>query len=97
MHAHGRQERPAGVQGRRQERAPTARPHLLAVPAVLPALTAVIADNDALAVAAPWLVAAAGSAAAAAGIIARIMAAPAVEQLLDRLGIGLPDTGGGTE
>ncbi|MER7788731.1 hypothetical protein [Streptomyces sp. NPDC097640] len=75
----------------------TAIQTLLAVAAVLPALAAVIADNDALAVAAPWLVAAAGSAAAAAGIVARIMATRAVEQLLDRLGIGLPDTGDGTE
>ncbi|AUA10064.1 hypothetical protein GTZ89_13240 [Streptomyces sp. SID8382] len=75
----------------------TAIQTLLAIAAVLPALAAVIADNDALAVAAPWLVAAVGSAAAAAGIVAHIMATPAVEQLLDRLGIGLPDTGGGTE
>nr|WTB07384.1 hypothetical protein OG546_26105 [Streptomyces antimycoticus] len=75
----------------------TAIQTLLAVAAVLPALAAVIADNDALAVAAPWLVAAAGSAAAAAGIIARLMATPAVEQLLDRLGIGLHDTGGDIE
>ncbi|MFJ2196965.1 hypothetical protein [Streptomyces violaceusniger] len=75
----------------------TAIQTLLAVAAVLPALAAVIADNDALAVAAPWLVAAAGSAAAAAGIIARLMATPAVERLLDRLGIGPDDTGGVTE
>ncbi|MEU8721523.1 hypothetical protein [Streptomyces antimycoticus] len=70
----------------------TAIQTLLAVAAVLPALAAVIADNDALAVAAPWLVAAAGSAAAVAGIIARFTATPAVERLLDRLGIGLDDT-----
>ncbi|ATL86678.1 hypothetical protein DNK48_10610 [Streptomyces malaysiensis subsp. malaysiensis] len=54
----------------------TAIQTLLAIAAVLPALAAVIADNDALAVAAPWLVAAVGSAAAAAGIVAHIMATP---------------------
>ncbi|HEY1179132.1 MAG TPA: hypothetical protein VGF17_23505 [Phytomonospora sp.] len=67
----------------------TALQTLAAVAAVLPALAAVIADNDALAVAAPWLVAAAASAAAAAALFARIMATPAVEALLDRLGLGL--------
>jgi hypothetical protein len=69
---------------------------LAAVAAVLPALAAVVADSSELAVAAPWLIAAAGSAAVAAGVVARIMAAPAFEALLDRFGIGLRDdrTGG---
>lgn len=73
----------------------TALQTLAAVAAVLPALAAVVADSDALAVAAPWLVAAAASAAAAAGVFARIMATPAVEQLLARLGLGLTDPGDG--
>ncbi|WP_424862094.1 hypothetical protein [Streptomyces sp. MMS24-I29] len=68
---------------------------LAAVAAVLPVLAAVVADSDALAVAAPWLVAAAASAAAVAGIVARVMAHPAGEQLLDRLGLGLVDDDGG--
>jgi hypothetical protein len=71
---------------------------LAAVAAVLPALAAVVADSSELAVAAPWLVAAAGSAAVAAGVVARIMAAPAFEALLDRFGIGLrDDRPGGTD
>jgi hypothetical protein len=38
----------------------------------------------------PWV---AGALAVAAGL-ARVMALPAVEQLLDRVGLGLTDTGG---
>lgn len=64
---------------------------LAAVAAVLPALAAVVADSSELAVAAPWLVAAAASAAVVAGVVARIMAATSFEALLDRLGIGLRD------
>ncbi|MEU3097225.1 hypothetical protein ABZ690_21185 [Streptomyces sp. NPDC006967] len=63
---------------------------LAAVAAVLPALAAVVADS-ALAVAAPWLVAAAVTAAGAAAIVARVMASPMVEALLDRFGLGLVD------
>ncbi|MBP0456261.1 hypothetical protein [Streptomyces montanisoli] len=69
----------------------TAIQTLLAVAAVLPALAAVLADSE-LAVAAPWLIAAAGSAAAVAGVVARVMASPVVERVLARLGIGLTDT-----
>ncbi|MEU0084884.1 hypothetical protein [Streptomyces sp. NPDC006274] len=38
----------------------------------------------------PWV----GAALATAGGLARVMALPAVEQLLDRFGIGLVDEGG---
>ncbi|NEC28717.1 hypothetical protein G3I20_19570 [Streptomyces sp. SID8111] len=69
----------------------TALQTLAAVAAVLPALAAVVADSDALAAAAPWAVAAAVTAAGAAGVVARIMAAPAFERLLDRFGLGLTD------
>ncbi|MGW2497283.1 hypothetical protein ACWCV2_22640 [Streptomyces pseudogriseolus] len=69
----------------------TALQTLAAVAATLPALAALLADS-ALAVAAPWLVAAAVSAAAVAGIVARVMASPAFEALLDRFGLGLADT-----
>ena len=69
----------------------TALQTLAAVAAVLPALAAVLAESD-LAVTAPWAVAAAASAAAVAGIIARVMASPAFETLLGRLGLGLADT-----
>ncbi|MFB6846196.1 hypothetical protein ACFCXS_15225 [Streptomyces sp. NPDC056373] len=64
---------------------------LAAVAAVLPALAAVVADSSELAVAAPWLVAAAASAAVVAGVVARVMAAPAFEVVLDRFGIGMRD------
>lgn len=60
-----------------------------AVIAVVPPLAAVVADSDQLAVAAPWLVGAAATAAAFAGVVARAMAHPAVEALLDRFGLGL--------
>jgi hypothetical protein len=69
----------------------TALQTLAAVAAVLPALAAVVADSRELAVAAPWLIAAAASAAAVAGVVARIMAAPWFEAVLDRFGIGLRD------
>ena len=69
----------------------TALQTLAAVAAVLPALAAVVADSDALAVAAPWLITAAASAAAVAGVVSRVMASPVVEQLLDRFGLGLVD------
>lgn len=69
----------------------TALQTLAAVAAVLPALAAVVADSTELAVAAPWLVAAAASAAVVAGVVARIMAAPWFEVVLDRFGIGLDD------
>jgi hypothetical protein len=68
----------------------TALQTLAAVAAVLPALAAFVASSE-LAVAAPWLVAAAGSAAVVAGVVSRIMAAPAFERLLERFGIGLTD------
>lgn len=74
----------------------TALQTLAAVAAVLPALAAYVADSDALAVAAPWLVTAAVSAAAVAGVVARVMAHPAVEALLDRLGLGLDGEGDDT-
>ncbi|MFJ2909349.1 hypothetical protein ACIO8F_07925 [Streptomyces sp. NPDC087228] len=54
--------------------------------AALPAIVAASGIPSSL----PWV---AGALAVAAGA-ARIMALPAVEQLLDRLGIGLADTGG---
>ncbi|CAL9528415.1 hypothetical protein [Streptomyces sp. enrichment culture] len=68
----------------------TALQTLAAVAAVLPVLAAFLSDS-ALAVAAPWAVAAAGTAAVAAGIVARIMASDPFERLLDRFGIGLRD------
>ncbi|MFD7121892.1 hypothetical protein ACFWAA_33365 [Streptomyces sp. NPDC059922] len=67
----------------------TALQTFVAVVAVVPALAAVIADSTALAAAAPWAVAAAATAAGAAGIVARLMASPVVEQILDRFGLGL--------
>ncbi|MFF9261989.1 hypothetical protein [Streptomyces longwoodensis] len=73
----------------------TALQTLAAVAAVLPALAAVVADSDDLAVAAPWLVAAAVATGAVAGTVARIMASPAVEAFLDRFGLGLADDEGG--
>ncbi|MEV7243977.1 hypothetical protein AB0N92_22400 [Streptomyces sp. NPDC093248] len=72
----------------------TALQTLAAVAAVLPALAALLADSD-LAVAAPWIVGAAVSAAGVAGIVARVMASPAVEALLDRFGLGLVDDADG--
>lgn len=68
----------------------TALQTLAAVATVLPALAALLADSD-LAVAAPWAVAAAVSAAGVAGGVARVMASPVVEALLDRFGLGLVD------
>ncbi|MEU0675073.1 hypothetical protein ABZ330_19690 [Streptomyces sp. NPDC006172] len=74
----------------------TALQTFAAVVAVVPALAAVVADSGDLAVAAPWLVGAAATAAAVAGVIARAMASPVVEALLDRFGLGLvDDTDGG--
>ena len=64
---------------------------LVAVAAVVPALAVVIQQSAGLADTAPWLVAGAGAAAGIAGGLSRLMATPAVEQLLDRLGIGLAD------
>ncbi|HEX5568486.1 MAG TPA: hypothetical protein VFY14_16440 [Streptomyces sp.] len=58
---------------------------------VLPALAAYVADSAALAVAAPWLVTAAVTTAGVAAVVARIMASPIVEQLLNRFGLGLAD------
>lgn len=69
----------------------TALQTFAAVVAVVPGLAAVVADSDQLAAAAPWAVAAAVTAAGAAGVAARIMASPIVEQLLDRVGLGLVD------
>jgi hypothetical protein len=69
----------------------TALQTFAAVVAVVPALAAVVADSGDLAVAAPWLVGAAATAAAVAGVIARAMASPVVEALLDRFGLGLVD------
>ncbi|MFF9705049.1 hypothetical protein ACF1FE_28265 [Streptomyces griseofuscus] len=73
----------------------TALQTFAAVVAVLPALAAVVADSPDLAAAAPWAVAAAASAAVAAGVVARVMAHPAFEALLDRFGLGLVDDDGG--
>ncbi|MET7811793.1 hypothetical protein ABZT26_13145 [Streptomyces sp. NPDC005395] len=73
----------------------TALQTFAAVVAVVPALAAVVADSDQLAAAAPWAVAAAVTAAGAAGVAARIMASPIVEQILDRFGLGLVDDDGG--
>ncbi|MEV7996543.1 hypothetical protein AB0O67_33050 [Streptomyces sp. NPDC086077] len=73
----------------------TALQTFAAVVAVVPALAAVVADSTALAAAAPWAVAAAATAAGAAGVVARIMASPVVEQILDRFGLGLVDDDGG--
>ncbi|WP_406412045.1 hypothetical protein OG923_24315 [Streptomyces halstedii] len=64
---------------------------LVAVAAVVPALAVVIQESAGLASTAPWLVGAAGTAAAIAGGLARIMALPAVEQLLAWFGLGLAD------
>jgi hypothetical protein len=69
----------------------TALQTFAAVVAVVPALAAIVADSGDLAVAAPWLVGAAATAAAVAGVIARAMASPVVEALLDRFGLGLVD------
>ncbi|WP_406125014.1 hypothetical protein OHQ89_23905 [Streptomyces canus] len=69
----------------------TALQTFAAVVAVVPALAAIVADSGDLAVAAPWLVGAAATAAAVAGVIARAMASPIVEALLDRFGLGLVD------
>ncbi|MBI0295700.1 hypothetical protein JBE04_14805 [Streptomyces sp. PRKS01-29] len=69
----------------------TALQTFAAVVAVVPALAAVVADSDQLAAAAPWAVAAAATAAGAAGVVARVMASPVVEQILDRFGLGLVD------
>jgi hypothetical protein len=69
----------------------TALQTFAAVVAVVPTLAAVVADSSDLAVAAPWLVGAAATAAAVAGVIARAMASPVVEVLLDRFGLGLVD------
>ncbi|MFF7146035.1 hypothetical protein ACFZB5_33380 [Streptomyces nodosus] len=71
----------------------TALQTFTAVVAVVPALAAVVADSDALAVAAPWAVAAAVTAAGAAGVAARIMASPLFEALLSRFGLGLANGG----
>ncbi|MFD5231029.1 hypothetical protein ACFWJ5_21315 [Streptomyces qaidamensis] len=73
----------------------TALQTFAAVVAVVPALAAVVADSGDLAVAAPWLVGAAVTAAAVAGVVARAMAHPAVEALLDRFGLGLVDDADG--
>ncbi|MET9914581.1 hypothetical protein ABZZ74_49195 [Streptomyces sp. NPDC006476] len=70
---------------------------LLAIAAVVPLLAAAIANTDGLAEALPWLAATAPTAATIAAGVARIMALPAVETFLDRLGIGLTDDGGSTE
>jgi hypothetical protein len=69
----------------------TALQTFAAVVAVVPALAAVVADSGDLAVAAPWLIGAAATAAAVAGVVARAMAHPVVEALLDRFGLGLVD------
>lgn len=66
----------------------------VAVVTLTPAAAAIAADSDALAAVAPWAVAAASTAAAVAGTLARIMAHPAVEALLDRVGLGLVDNEG---
>ena len=70
---------------------------LLAIATVIPLLAATIANADGLAEALPWLAATAPTAATVAAGFARIMALPAVEAFLDRLGIGLTDDGGDIE
>jgi hypothetical protein len=69
---------------------------IVGVAVALPLLAAAVAQSG-LADAWPWLAGAAGTAGAVAGAVARFMALPAVEQLLDRFGIGLVDDGGGGE
>jgi hypothetical protein len=49
-----------------------------------------IVDASGIPATLPWV----GIALAAAGGLARVMALPAVEQLLDKVGIGLVDDGG---
>ncbi|MFJ7337890.1 hypothetical protein ACIQUU_32165 [Streptomyces sp. NPDC101116] len=73
----------------------TALQTFAAVVAVVPALAAVVADSSDLAAAAPWLVGAAATAATVAGVIARAMASPVAEALLDRFGLGLVDDADG--
>ncbi|MDT0432816.1 hypothetical protein [Streptomyces salyersiae] len=70
---------------------------LVAVAAVVPALAVVIQESAGLAAVAPWLIGAAGTAAGIAGGLARVMALPAVEQLLDRCGLGLQDDAEGRQ
>lgn len=69
----------------------TALQTLAAVAVVLPVLAAYVADSAALAVAAPWLVTAAVTTAGVAAVVARIMASPVFEAILDRFGLGLAD------
>jgi hypothetical protein len=71
----------------------TALQTAVAVAAVLPALAAWVQDSDAVSAAAPWLVPIAVSAGAVAAAVTRVMATPAVERLLDRVGLGLRDDG----
>jgi hypothetical protein len=67
----------------------------VALAAVLPALAAFLANTNGLADALPWLGGALATAAGVAGVLARFMALPAVEALLDRFGLGLVDNGSG--
>lgn len=69
---------------------------VVGVAVALPLLAGAVAQSG-LAEAWPWLAGAAGTAAGVAGAVARFMALPAVEQVLDRFGIGLVDEGGGGE
>ncbi|MDT0377219.1 hypothetical protein RM572_00315 [Streptomyces sp. DSM 42041] len=59
----------------------------------------VIVESTGLDVAWPWLAAAVGTVAAVAGTVARVMALPSVQLLLDRYGLGtdLPDGHGGVD
>ncbi|MFH9430228.1 hypothetical protein ACH4JZ_18295 [Streptomyces sp. NPDC017615] len=66
----------------------TAVQTLLAVAAIVPVLAAELAHDDALVAVLPWVATAAPAAAAIAAGICRVMALPAVEQTLARLGLG---------
>ncbi|MFD8611087.1 hypothetical protein [Streptomyces sp. NPDC059631] len=68
---------------------------VVGVAAAVPLLAAAVAQSG-LTEAWPWLAGAVSTAAAVAGALARFMAMPAVEQLLDRVGLGLVGDDGGT-
>jgi hypothetical protein len=63
----------------------------VALAAVLPTLAAVLANTHGVTDVLPWLVGGLATAAGAAGGLARFMALPSVEALLDRFGLGLLD------
>jgi hypothetical protein len=63
----------------------------VALAAVLPTLAAVLANAHGVTDLLPWLVGGLATAAAVAGALARFMALPSVEAVLDRFGLGLVD------